>query len=234
MRVFGSRGVALILTAGLLAGCSSEKTESVSIGKLLVSTVKSAAQVRKAGPIERVVVSSEDFAKIKVPLIQVNPISLGGSDFLQRAAVRHDSRSGSVEIWESSDNAQIFLRNGVVVGTRGIGRDIIAADAKVTVNAVRSRKGQSGIRTFTVSDGDVTSTDIRYRCEIRNLGAENISIANQTIGTTHLRERCSTAAGGAAEIQNDFWVQGATGLVRKSRQWMGPAAGYFEILLLRN
>ncbi|KIN67999.1 DUF2886 domain containing protein [Sulfitobacter donghicola DSW-25 = KCTC 12864 = JCM 14565] len=199
-----------------------------------MTSAKGVVESRRGGPPQKVVVSAEDFAKINVPLLQVNPESSGGSDFLQRAATRRDSNPGTVEVWKSSDNAQIFLRNGVVVGTRGVGRDIIAADANMTVRAVQNRRGASGIRSFIVSDGDVTSQNVRYRCEIRNVGVENISIANQSITVDHLSENCTGGPAGNSELRNDYWVQRSTGLIRKSRQWISPAVGYFEILLLKN
>jgi hypothetical protein len=231
---FASRLIGVGLIAGLLAACSSDTSKGDSLVRVIGTSLKGIVQARRAGPPQRVVVTPEDYAKITVPLLQVNPVTLGGSDFLQRAATRRDSNLGTVEIWKSSDNAQVFLRNGVVVGTRGIGRDIIAADASMTVKALRSRQGQSGIRTFTVSDGDVTSTNYQYRCDIRNLGSESIYIANQRLKTIHLQENCKGGPAEAKMLSNDYWIQPSTGLIRKSRQWMGPAAGYFDILLLKN
>lgn len=229
-----SRLIGAGLIAGLMAACSSDQRDADGIVRVIGTTLKGAVETRRAGPPKQVVVTPEMFAKIEVPMIQVNPVTLGGSDFLQRAAMRRDSGKGTLEIWKSSDNAQIFLRNGVVVGTRGIGRDIIAADAAVTVSALRNRASRSGIRTFTISDGDVTSNRIQFRCDIVKLGPEKINVVNHVFTTDHFRETCVSAVAGGQSLRNEYWVQQSTGIVRKSRQWIGPVVGYFDMVLLRS
>ena len=222
------------LLSVLLAACGSEKANSVNLPRLALDTLKNTAEARRSGPPQKTVVTSKMLAETKIAALQVNPETTGGSDFLRRVAVRRDSAGGVVEIWNSSDNAQIFLRNGVIVGSRGVGRDIIAADAQVTVNALRSRTDRRGVRTFTVSDGDVTSTEMRFNCEIQNLGSNKITVVDQVFNVTHMRENCLGGPSGSNALRNDFWVQDSSGLVRKSRQWAGPAAGYFETVLLKN
>ncbi|MEQ6202802.1 YjbF family lipoprotein [Sulfitobacter sp. HNIBRBA2951] len=229
-----NRSIYAVLVAGLLAACSSDTNRETALPKLAFDAFKDIAATRRAGPRETITLPASELAKVEVALLQVNPEVRGGSDFLQRVATRNDSALGRVEIWESSDRAQVFLRNGVVVGTRGIGGDIIAAGAKSTVHAVRNRVQSSGIRSFVVSDGDNTTTDYQFRCEVANLGSENIIVANQRLATDHLQERCVGGSSGRDELRNDFWVQRSTGQVRKSRQWMGPRVGYFEIKLLKN
>ncbi|MEH6645316.1 YjbF family lipoprotein [Sulfitobacter sp.] len=223
------------LLAVLLAGCSyssrdDQETSSVAqlstIGKKILTS-------RRAGPPEKTVVTPDILSKITVPVIQINPEVLGGSDFLTRAATRHDSVLGTVEVWNSSDNAQIILRNGVLVGTRGVGSDIIAADANVTVRALQSGANASGVRRYTISDGDVTTTDYVFSCDLRNLGREEISVANQSLEAIHMTEVCIGGHQKIVRLSNDYWVQPGSGLVRKSRQWVSPSAGHFEIIVIR-
>jgi len=232
MIAFLSRIVCGVLIAGVLAGCSSEQDANANLPKLLATTLVSAVKAPKAAA-QQVVVTPEMRQKIVTPVLQINPASTGGSDFLQRAVRRNDSVPGVVEVWKSSDNAQVFLRNGVLVGTRGIGRDIIAADASYAVNALQAGKSRSGQRAFIVSDGDATTTKITYLCEIKNLGQERIVVVNQSFAVTHFRETCAATTAGSAGLSNDYWVEGSNGTVRKSNQWVGPTAGYFEMILLR-
>ncbi len=229
-----SRTIGAGLIAALLAGCSSEQGGSVNLTKTLATTLVGVAKSRRSEAPQQVTVTPEMYAKIVIPLLQVNPQESGGSDFLQRKVIRRDSLPGAVEVWSSSDNAQIFLRNGVVIGTRGIGRDIIAADANYTVKALRTGANGSGIRTFTVSDGDVTTSKLSYRCEIGNQGVEKIIVVNRGFTVNHFVENCSTTIAGAPDLHNDYWVERGTGIVRKSKQWVGPAVGYFEMVLLKN
>lgn len=228
------RSIGALVLAGLLAACSSNDGTEVAIPKLIFGSLKDVATTRQSGPLQKITLSPQELAKTTVPLLQVNPEIKGGSDFLQRVAIRNDSAPGRVEIWESSDKAQIFLRNGVVTGTRGVGGDIIAADAKSTVFALQKRTQSGGIRSFVVSDGDSTSTDYQFRCDVRNLGVESISVVNQLFTTDHLQELCVGGPSRQEQLRNDYWVQRSTGLVRKSRQWVGPRVGYFELILLKN
>jgi len=228
-----TRSIAVGLVS-LLAACSSNQGNTQSFSKIVFGSVKELATSGTKDPQQKTVVTPEMLAQTTTAALQVNPEARGGSDFLRRVASRDDSSNGTVEVWKSSDDAQIFLRNGIVVGTRGVGGDIIAADANVTVRSLKTRSGGSGIKTFTVSDGDVTTTEYRFRCDLRNLGIKEISIVNLMVTVDHIGEDCIGGPSGETVIRNDYWVQQGTGLVRKSRQWMGPKTGYFELILLKN
>ncbi|UWR22569.1 YjbF family lipoprotein [Sulfitobacter sp. S190] len=218
----------------LLAACSSESGDDVNLTALTVDALRGAVGSRGDAPAPPVVVTPQMLAETKVAALQVNPEMRGGSDFLKRVAVRNDSALGQIEIWNSSDNAQIFLRNGVVAATRGVGRDIVSADVSLSVRAVQNRSNLQGIKRLNVSDGDLTTTEYVFECVVRNQGVESIRVVNQVFSATHLRETCVSDRADARQVVNDYWVQGTTGLVRKSRQWMGPLSGYFEIVLLKN
>jgi len=233
MSMLGFRTICAGLIVGALAGCSSETGSDAGLPKLLFSSLSSTFKQSKTVP-ERVVVTPQMHAKIVTPVLQVNPVATGGSDFLQRSIRRDDSSVGVVEVWKSSDNAQLFLRNGVVIGTRGIGRDIIAADANYTVRALRARTGSSGLRHFEISDGDVTSTKTTYQCDMKNLGNEVITVVRQRFNVSQFSETCRADTAEVPVINNEYWVEKSTGIVRKSNQWIGPEVGYFEMILLKN
>jgi hypothetical protein len=218
-----------------LAACSSEQNGGEQgLPRLLLGSVQEIVSSRRAGPLPKIELTPAMLAQANTAVLQINPEVRGGSDFLRRIETRRDSFGGTVEVWRASDDAQVFLRNGVVIGTRGIGGDIIAANAAVTVNALGTRRDSGGIREYTVSDGDVTATSLKFRCDIRNLGEESISLVNQVFTTDHLRETCVSSADPTVQFRNDYWVQKSSGLLRKSRQWMGPAVGSFELLLLND
>ncbi|UWR26529.1 YjbF family lipoprotein [Sulfitobacter sp. S223] len=225
-----------VLVSSLLLGCSysSRNDEQPSSVDQLRAVGAQILSSRRAGPPAKTEVTADILSKITVPVVQINPEVFGGSDFLTRATSRRDSGLGTVEVWNSTDNAQIILRNGVLVGTRGIGSDIIAADADMTIRALQAGATTSGTRRYTISDGDVTTTDYVFSCNVRNMGGERISVANQLFDTRHMREDCVGGPQQAVRLSNDYWVQPGSGLVRKSRQWVSPSAGFFEIIVIRN
>ncbi len=218
------------MIAVLLSACGSDEDASANLSQMALDNATQLVTARGVDAPEKIELSSKQFAEINVPVIQINPEILGGSDFLQLAASRRDSGLGVVNVWNSSDNAQVFLRNGVIVGSRGIGGDIISADANMTIRALGARAGSSGLRSYLISDGDVTTTEHIFRCKVENVQAENLILFGQSFSTDLMRENCVGGPRGDDVVRNEYWVQRADGFVRKSRQWMGPRIGYFEII----
>ena len=179
-------------------------------------------------------VTAQQLANTKVPALQVNPERRGGSEFLRLLARRDDDGPGTVAVWRASDNTQVVLRNGVLVGTRGIGGDIISAEADGTIAAVTGAREGGGARRYFLSDGGYADKELVMSCDIRPLGSEVTQIANLRFDTVHLRERCIGGPDDAITIVNHYWVQPGSGIVRRSQQWAGPYSGQFEFLLLKN
>lgn len=228
------RNLICLAALAALTACSSGQSESAGIGQAVIGSLQSVIAERLAGPRQQVVVTPELLAETKVDVLQINPEVFGGSDFLQLVGTRTDSTPGKVEFWRSSDNAHVILRDGIVVGSRGIGADIISSDASLAQRALRTNTLQRGARSYTVSDGDSTSTDMQFQCEVRPIGEETLLIVQRKFGTNHLRETCTGGLDGNRTLENEYWVQPASGVVLKSRQWMGPRTGYFELIFLEN
>lgn len=221
------------LCALSLVACSSNNEERFGLPKTIATSLKTAIASRRAGKRPVVQVTPQMLADTKIAAIQVNPEKAGGSDFLRRIASRRDSRNRVNEVWQSSDNAQIFLRNGVLVGTRGVGTDIISSTASETISALQSGQSVGSTRSYNISNGDNTAERADFRCSVNNLGPADIIIVNQSFRTSHFRESCLGGPSGEVSITNDYWVLPGSGTVKKSRQWAGPASGYFEIILLK-
>lgn len=227
---FGKFGAVLAICCLSLSACSSNKSDP-NLAKTIGANLKSAIDDKRAGRPPVVILTAADIAAFNVPVLQINPQRFGGSDLLTRVARRSDSRGGTVDIWQSTDNGQVILNNGILVGTRGVGNDIIASDAALTISAVLGMQNGRGIRRYEVSDGDSTSSKLALDCTWANLGNEVIIVANQKLGTTHMRETCLPSNEGFIMVENHFWVQKG-GQIRKSLQWAGPAVGYFELIPL--
>ena len=219
-----------------VSGCSSQgegQTNPIlGASKQVFGAIK--ASRNSDGPAPFVKVTSKQLNNTKIPAMQVNILSRGGSDFLKRIAQRNDNHPGQIAVWRGSDGAQVILRNGVVVGTRGIGGDIISADAEGTIQAVRAARAGNGERRYFISNGDYSDTEVILSCDVDNLGRETTQVVHLTFQTVHLRETCVGGAEDRVRIVNDYWVQPGSGTVRRSKQWVGPLSGHFELILLRN
>lgn len=236
--MMNSRKAMAAALAGLLAlsGCSSkgegEGSAVLSAGSQVFGAIKAGVGRGERPPF--VNVTKEQLEKTKVPALQVNVLSRGGTDFLRLIADGTDDTPGRLRVWRGSDGTQLVLRDGIVVGTRGIGGDIISADASATAQAVRGARAGNGERRYFISNGDFSDTEVILSCDIDNLGRETTQVVHLTYTTVHLRETCIGGQGDRVRIENDYWVQPGSGVVRRSKQWVGPLTGYFELILLRN
>lgn len=141
------------------------------------------------------------------PQIAMTLVSRGVKFAMQQLDV-----DGNVRLWAAADGAQVALRDGVLISTRGFGMDLMSAD-------VPSVAGLSGDHSRTHHYLDGTDTPIRrgYTCTVAT-AAGGEKVAN----TTHLQETCRSDAG---LITNDFWISGGNRIV-KSRQWVSQGVGY--------
>ena len=144
-------------------------------------------------------------------------------------AQRSDGTPGTVEVWQSSDQIQVTLREGVLVGTKGLGGDMRSAQAQ-TVIAARDGQGGGGERLITLARLDGTAQAVPFACDVTHPGPETIQIVDRRLSARHFRENC---AYGDTTFSNDYWVEAATGKIRRSRHWAGPQFGYMAIDLLK-
>ena len=123
-------------------------------------------------------------------------------------------RDGANSIWAASDGVQIFLRNGMLVGTRGLGRDLMSAQvpnpSTIAAKTVHDR---------TYFDLDGADRMIRYDFTCQ---AQNAPPGSEFAGTQHFVEACTGTFG---TIKNHYWID-RSGNVQKSVQWVSETVGY--------
>ena len=164
------------------------------------------------------------------PTLQVTLEASGQVALLTVYVERLEADAATLRIWRTGDGAQVVLRDGVLVATRGLGNDVESADAAAAVDAVRSRKPTSGPHRLYVRTGENGIAAINLSCNTRKLGVEAIETGKRASDTVHMQAICT---GGPFMITNDYWVDPAESIVRKSRQWAGPELGYLQIRFLR-
>lgn len=126
-------------------------------------------------------------------------------------------KDGDVSIWAAENGSQLFLRNGVLIGTRGLGRDVMSASVPKMAD-ILAMKPHS--RTYFDLDG--TDTTIRYdfTCAV-TVAPPGADLP----GTKHLIEACVHPSG---TLLNEFWLK-PTGVAQKSSQWVTTGVGYAVI-----
>ncbi|MFG6599509.1 MULTISPECIES: YjbF family lipoprotein [unclassified Sulfitobacter] len=218
----------LTLTACAGGGREEERSPLFSAGSTLFTILKDRTGP-EAPPKGRVTVTRALLDQTPGAVMQVVPENTGLQDFLRRVARRSDGTPGMVEVWQSTDQLQIVLREGVLVGTKGLGGDMRSAQAQ-TVIAALDGQGGGGERLITLARLDGTAQTVPFACDVTHLGPETIQIVDRRLSVRHLREHCVY---GATTFTNDYWAETGTGKIRRSRQWAGPAFGYMAIDLLK-
>ncbi len=229
--------ISLILACGLaLGGCGSDNsngTDDIDLVRSAGSTLLNKVRAGTAGanaPAIRVVVTRALLDETPGEVMEVVPELTGLQDFLSLIETRRDSTPGKIEVWKSSDNRQVIMREGVLVGTKGLGGDMRSAEAAAAI-AGFDGQGGGGQRLITLDRQDGTAQTVSFSCDMTQLGRETIQIVDQRVSTFHMREDCIY---NKTSIRNDYWVETAGGRMRKSRQWAGLRYGYINFTRLKN
>lgn len=222
MSVTGKFASALAVVA-LLAGCGSEKQGPNPVVAAIGGMAKSGMEKvngKKAGekPAGNAVSPAERRAKLEAagkPLLRVRSEVLDQTSLMTIADAK-----GDVITWKTQDGATFSQRGGVLIQTRGLGSDLMSADAP-SVGQLRS--GASYQRIYYFLGPDDQGTRRTYDCTASVAGQDSIEIMARSYATTHVTEVCERSPG---KVTNEYWIEG--GSIRKSRQWVSAGIGYVD------
>lgn len=228
-----SRGLML---AGLLAlllalsACGSQKSE---LGTLATGALKGLIPGQAAAPAApdpRQVLTREMLDATPVPVLLVDNETSGRSGTLIAVADNGPWRS-----WRDAEGLGLNFRAGLLGRSQGLGEDLVSADLDEPLGALaallggRAGRVEGAVRVHRYLDGERQEVTRSFVCAYGVAGAETLSLFARSYATRHLVETCR---GPDLEFRNDYWI-GGDGTVRKSRQWVGPEAGYLRIEQLR-
>lgn len=126
--------------------------------------------------------------------------------------------------WIDNDKISVTFENGIVVATRGLPRDLIAADVSESWSAIRSGGGEARRRHETLSNMDRISTEV-LQCRIVSEGSETIERLGNKLKATKFTEECASPG---LEFANVYWLN-RQGRMLRSLQAISPGAGYLQI-----
>jgi Group 4 capsule polysaccharide lipoprotein gfcB, YjbF len=212
--------LAAALVLALVAGCGNDRSGPGPVAGLVGSVAKatvSRIQAKDAGPAKAAKpVTRADLEKSGKPILRLAVASRGLDGFLKVADAK-----GDVVTWTTSDRATFSFRNGVLIQTRGLGPDLMSADAPSVAELLRPG-GAHQRRYFFLGDDD-QGTRRTYDCTVKVIGRETIEVFERGHNVTHVQEDCARTYG---SIKNEYWIEGST--IRRSRQWASARAGYVE------
>lgn len=152
------------------------------------------------------------------PRLQVQIASRGATALVSRVAVNND-----VETWRSVDNISLSFRDGVLVASRGLGFDLMAADPQGTITAFAGQTDGVYRRQMRYLTGEHHSAYLTAGCSMTTTGIESVD----GISLVRSEERCQA---GRHVFTNIFW-RDQSNHVRRSTQWLSPEIGYISTSL---
>jgi len=219
-RVFAAARLLPALMAAILGltGCSSNPdTTALYAAALPVLRAKPAldpaflaAQVRAQKTGERFLLTT----------LESNPAQL--SIFLSQMR----SEASGVTTWVGPGGEQIMTQNGMLVGTRGFGGDILAADVTDSEALIRSFGSGYVTRLMTVIDGENHATTRAFRCAIAPGETQPVNQGAIDVLTRTVTETCKSRG---ITFDNYYWVVPTSREIIQSSQWAGQTTQKISI-----
>lgn len=192
-----------------LAACGNDSETRFDLKKLGIGMP---GRAPAAAPVA---LTPEVLRRSPLPLMEVAVEQDGRRSVMARIVQR-----AGVETFSSSDDVTVTLRNGVLEQTRGLGRDLMSS-----MQGSGARPGHAAgqwSRSWQVLGADDAVVTLTLACAARSAGVQPINLDGQVFTVTRWDERCT---GHGIEVTNQFYT-GSDGMIRQSKQWLGPDAGY--------
>ena len=148
----------------------------------------------------------------------------------ESAVLLFEGRNGRHEHWVTPSGQTFTLMGGVLTGTRGLGYDLMSAEADGSADLIRRRTLGNTDKVMRFLDGSDDETPVALKCTVSPRGAETLTLLTGAVRhTTKMRETCIS---GRFTSNNFYWVDGR-GTVVQSRQWAGAETGEIILQTLR-
>jgi Group 4 capsule polysaccharide lipoprotein gfcB, YjbF len=212
--------VAAAVALAVLGACGNDRPGPnpvvAAFGSMAKASVAKIKARKSGGAPAAAPITRADLEKYGKPILRVTSKSLGQDGFLTISDAKAE-----VVTWATTDRVTFSLRNGVLIQTRGLGADLMSAEAP-TIGQL-SAPGTTYQRIYFFLGSDDGGTRRTYDCATSVAGRETIEIVGRSHQTTHISEVCSRPG---TQIANDYWIEGTA--IRKSRQWTSGRIGYVE------
>lgn len=212
-----ARYLALSLAPALLAlaGCGSDRGDSIA--GVALAGLQGLVTPAAPAPDIRAGLTREALDQLGQPLLYAELPARKA-----RAGLLLAARNGPHATWVTADGISLSFRHGVLNASRGLGGDLMAADLDEPLAMIRGGGSGRGVRIHAYLDGENQTYTRAFTCDYRQAGRQTIELVGARHATRLVRETCRATD---LEFANLYWV-GDDGTVWKSRQWIGPEAGY--------
>lgn len=203
-----------LTAAAALTACGSERSvKPLETAKTVIGLLTGP----KAAPLDiRAAFTPEVLATVNQPLLAAEMPVRRANATLILAGENAGHRS-----WVAADGISLITKDGILTGTRGLGRDLMVSDVREVLPALRAGSGTI-TREMSRMDDESHVTPTRYSCTVARGGPQQVDLISRQVATTLVTESCESAAGEV--FVNRYWLD-SSGRVRQSDQWAGPNYG---------
>lgn len=214
----------LALAGSLVLALSACGNDDAGIGPLGIlaqtaaqTAVRTATQRRAAAEAPATAPKSPAEAAAEALRVNPGPLIQAGFESLGRTQVMAMAgQNGDMRTFMTPAEEALILRNGLVVGTRGMGNDLSVAEPG-TEALIRAGASGTAPRVMRYFSGDGLERPLQFSCTVGPGPNPGVVV-----------ESCK---GHGATFRNNYLVQ--NGRIAVSRQWIGPGLGYVTIQVLR-
>lgn len=210
--------LAALLVAGL-AACGNDDSGNQTNPLLIAAKAASGTAAKICGQREAPAEAPRSPEQMAAAALRVNqgPLVMVGFELLGRTQVMAmTGQNGGMRTYMAPSKEALILRDGMVIGTRGLGNDLSVAEPQ-TKSLIRAGRAGSAPRVMRYFSGDGLERPLNFTCNVAPGPKPGVVV-----------ESCE---GHGARFQNSFAPQG--GHLPVSRQWLGPKLGYVTIQTLR-
>lgn len=134
------------------------------------------------------------------------------------------SRNGTITVWQTLDGITLSFDGGVLIATRGLGDDLMSADAAGSVAMLNGAGGGYYPQIRSYLDGEDQTVFRSFQCRRGASDGGNPAPGGALATGRRIDETCVSPD---RKFTNTYWLD-AAGAVIGSRQWVSPAIEYME------
>jgi len=220
--ILKSGGLAALLCSVILAGCGEgagaqlgERVLGVVIPLVAGASMGSGGDARTITPPD---FSAQAIAQDTSQFMVLNLTTLGIA-----APARIIADNGADVTWRTQAGYTASFRDGMLVATRGLGDDLMAAEAGQVRAALRAGGGSARRVVEFLSDQDQIES-MTFDCVIVAAGTETIDLGLRQVPTRKFDETCTNPR---LVFSNIYWLDSA-GAIVQSRQFVSPTVAYLR------
>lgn len=138
--------------------------------------------------------------------------------------------NGNQRTWLSADRASFtFTAGTILVRTSGLGNDLQNADFSQLLAMMASGQRGTAQREHVYLTRDFQQERWVFACNVTPSGRADIRISGRVFSTLKFEESCMYKE---EVFTNTYWLDGRSGLIVQSIQWIHPDTGraYFQVI----